>query len=590
MTSERKLLILFGSQTGTAEEVAEGLARDGFRRHFDVELSSLDQFDIQKLLHSRLAIFVCSTTGQGDPPSNMKKFWKFLLRKNLPADSLGNLHFVMVGLGDSSYIKYNFIGKKLYRRLCQLSASPVLYPVLCDEQHQLGSDAALDEHLPIMWEKILELFPLPSNCIQIPRYEILPPKFKVNRDQHPSMPMSMSMPNHVSTRNSSSAPFASRLISNERITSPEHFQDVRLIRLDISGSDIRYDVGDVAYLWPQNSQSMVETFLTLLSLDGSGCISIEPFASGTHIPFRLAKVSTWRDLATDYLDLSSVPTRYFFELMSHFSRDEQEKEKLEEFCSAEGQDARFSYCNRVKRSIIEVLTEFPNTTPYIPVNYILDLFPALQPRAFSIASAPQKGMAIIELLVAVVKYRTKLVEPRLGVCSNWLANMDSSADNTVPVLTEKGTLRFPAAGEPCILIGPGTGVAPFRSFLHKRVSQGHIRNLLIFGSRNKDGDFLCEDEWRSMVSDGFLQLLTAFSRDQPEKYYVWNAMQDNSELIWDWLRQEHSYIFVAGNAKRMPDDVRATLVNIVSEHLGDGEGEPYIAELEKVGRYQLECW
>lgn len=173
-----------------------------------------------------------------------------------------------------------------------------------------------------------------------------------------------------------------------------------------------------------------------------------------------------------YLDIQGVPRRYFFELLSHFTSSDLEKEKLLEFCSAEGQEELCSYCYRQKRTTSEVLQDFPSACANIPFKYLFDLIPPIQPRAFSIASSLKAHPDEVQLLVAVVNYKTKLIKPRQGLCSTWLASLDPlNKDCRVPVWVKKGTISFPKALDaPIVMVGPGTGCAPFRSLIEERVS------------------------------------------------------------------------------------------------------------------------
>ena len=184
------------------------------------------------------------------------------------------------------------------------------------------------------------------------------------------------------------------------------------------------------------------------------------------------------------LDLQAIPGRYFFELLAKFSKDDLEKEKFIEFTKTEGQQELFDYCNRPKRSSLEVLFDFSlHTTPNIPLEYLFDLFPLIKPRSFSISNSLKVVPNKIQLLVAVVKYKSKLVEPRLGLCSNFLANC--SPGHKIPIWIKSGTMKIPQDPKiPLIMVGPGTGVAPFRSMIQDELGSGVPRPMvLIFGCR-----------------------------------------------------------------------------------------------------------
>lgn len=594
MEVDKKLLILYGSQTGTAQDVAEKIYREAKRRHFSAKVIALDSYNISSLIHEQMVIFVCSTTGQGDPPDNMKMFWRFILRKNLPVTSLSQMRFALLGLGDSAYQKFNFIAKKLYKRLQQLGASSLLPVALADDQHDLGPDAVIYPWLTSLWEKVLEICPLPPGR-EIISSDIRPPsRYKTDFLNCSELPPDLNSFRIGSQDNSShnqSNPFYARVISNERITADDHFQDVRLVKFDITNSNMSYSPGDVVVIMPQNSTESVKEFIDHMKLKDNNFFHIEQQDKDISLPVTLPQPCSVQYLVQHYLDINSVPRRSFFELLSYFADNELEKEKLMEFCTAEGQEELYSYCNRVRRSILEVLQDFPLTSANIPFEYLFDLIPVLQPRSFSIASSQKMFPNEIHVLMAVVKYKTKLYKPRLGVCSTWLSGM-SPGTCSVPIWVKKGTIAFPKDSDtPVIMVGPGTGCAPFRSFIQERTMDGTAGNILYFGCRNKDKDFFCKDEWTKLVNKGLLDLITAFSRDQEDKIYVQHRISENKLMLWDVL-EKGGWFFVAGNAKRMPDDVKDAIKQVIMEcgNNTEDEAEIYIRKLEHCRRYQAETW
>eukprot|EP00112_Aurelia_sp_Birch-Aquarium-sp1_P018730 Seg4510.1 transcript_id=Seg4510.1/GoldUCD/mRNA.D3Y31 product="NADPH-dependent diflavin oxidoreductase 1" protein_id=Seg4510.1/GoldUCD/D3Y31 len=601
LESERSLTILYGSQTGTAEEIAERIGREGKRRHFKCKVFAMDEFDIAKLLHEDLVIFVASTTGQGDPPDNMLKFWRFLLRKNLPTSSLQNLKIAVLGLGDSSYIKFNFIAKKIFRRLIQLGANPITKPGYADDQHDLGIDGVIDPWLKNLWDEILRLYPLPAGKEILPS-DIRPSsRFKVEISQtNGYQPVRDRCPNELGQKLgrkswSKDRPFQARIIKNQRMTASHHWQDVRLIKFDITGSEISYSPGDVVMIQPENIEKVVEEFISLLKLNPEETVIISKNDPDCSIPNLLKDPITIHDLVKKYFDIQAVPKRYFFELLSFFTTSEMEQERLLEFASAEGQEELYSYCYRSKRNYFEVLQDFPVAASSVPMEYLLDLIPSMKPRAFSIASAQIAHQNEIHILMAVVKYKTNMHRPRLGVCSNWLASLveDNAGNLRIPIWISKGTVTLPKNPEtPIIMVGPGTGVAPFRAFIEYRVEQGAKGNVLFFGSRNKDKDFFFEEEWSSLSSTSHLDVFTAFSRDQQKKIYVQHILKEQAELIWNIMHSQNGYFYIAGNSKDMPTAVMNCLKEIIKEKgkLTDDDTELYFKKLDATRHLQCETW
>jgi len=524
----------------------------------------------------------------------MKSTWRFLLRKSLPPSSLSGQSYCVLGLGDSSYPKFNHVGKKLGRRLAMLGGRQLLPTGLADEQHDLGQDFVIDPFLAEFWSLALQLYPLPQGLEPISKEVLPPPKYRVQWLDSGKAEEGLGAAERGRTPEggySSTFPLQAPLLSCARVTPESHFQDVRLVRLNTGGPGgkpaLEYKPGDVCLVQPSNLQESVDTFFSLFpSLDPDRLFSLCPGSQETLPPTSLLpRPCSIRQAVTRYFDIQSIPRRYFFELLSHFTEDELEKEKFVEFNTAEGQQELYEYCNRPRRHILEVLYDFRHTTPNIPFEYLFDLIPPLKPRSFSIASSPSMHGTVLELLVAVVRYRSSLKAPRLGVCSNWLAGL--SPGSVVPVWVRGGTLSFPTRGSPVVMVGPGTGVAPFRSFSAETAKQPGVK-LLFFGGRNRDADFFFSDEWEE---EG-VELVTAFSRDQEHKVYVQHRMLEEEvrQRLRALILEQGAAFFLAGNSKQMPTQVREALVEVLADRLGQEEALAYVDKMEAMGRYQTETW
>ena len=260
----------------------------------------------------------------------------------------------------------------------------------------------------------------------------------------------------------------------------------------------------------------------------------------------------------------------------------------------------YDYVNRPRRNILEVLYDFRHTTPNIPLEYLFDLIPPIRPRAFSISSSPSAHAGKIQLLVAVVKYRTKLlVKERLGLCSNFLANCAS--ETLVPIWVRKGTMDFGLdkdTGELrglTICVGPGTGIAPFRSFVseyaaHRLRSKGESAKILVFfGCRNREKDLYFRDEWESLKErcGSELRFFNAFSRDQEEREYVQHVVRREAPLVAQFVR-DGARVYIAGNAKQMPDQVTQEIARAVGKS-GD-EADKLVEEMIRLKRLQMDTW
>ncbi|KAJ2828379.1 NAPDH-dependent diflavin reductase [Coemansia furcata] len=578
---ERKLLILFGSQTGYAEDVARRIARQAWRRHFSVHVEALDQVDKRLLFSSTPVVFVCSTTGQGEEPDNMRRFWRFLLRKSLPHDALSSLDFAVFGLGDSSYQKFNFPAKRLFRRLQQLGAHALVRRGDGDDQHYLGVDGQLDPWLDDLWEAVLGKWPLPRPVV--PDDVVPDPTFDVEFGEGDD--------GSVEENGAVEDAYRATLVESERITAVDHFQDVRHLRFAIDGDPDRpqpaWGPGDCAVLRPSNLAADVDEFLAAVGWteQADRPLRIAPRSSAA-VPALPAGV-TLRWLCTSHFDIMGVPRRSFFEMLSYFSPSAEEQDKLREFSSAAGQDDLLAYCMRPRRTVLEVLGDFPRTAPAIPLAYAFDVFPAIAERSFSISSA--QCPAAVDLTVAIVEYRTMMQRVRRGVCTRWLAQLP--VGHTLRMRFARGTMRLPPdPRRPVIMVGPGTGIAAFMAFIESRP---RADNYLFFGCRSESKDFYYRERLLRWVDDGSLHLFCAFSRDAPEKVYVQDRIREHAQLVWSLIADQGAVIYVSGNANRMPDDVRQAFADVVAVSnagMGADDARGYVESMVKEGRYQEECW
>ncbi|XP_037030463.1 NADPH-dependent diflavin oxidoreductase 1-like [Bradysia coprophila] len=300
------------------------------------------------------------------------------------------------------------------------------------------------------------------------------------------------------------------------------------------------------------------------------------------IPAHLRRPLSLKTIATQLWDLNAVPRPRTFELLAINCNNELEREKLLEFTTAEGQQDLFSYANRPRRTIVETLRDFPHSTSQLTLQTIFELFQPMKSRSFSIASSTVSEQ--LDILVAIVEYKTMLQTPRLGLCSNWLKRL--KLGDEIRGVIKKGTFKMPTNDVPVVMVGPGTGLAPFRSILQEQQKtwNGRQEFVLFFGCRGELKDFHCGDELKAMAATGFLKLITAFSRDQQEKIYVQHKIREQSSLLNDLIKTKCGTFMVAGSSKNMPSAVKEAL------QIALGVDEAYIEELVKTGRYQEETW
>lgn len=526
-----RLLVLFGSQTGSAEDLAHRVAREGSRRGFLPEVKAMDAFDRADLVKERLVIFLAATAGDGACPDNMAEFWTFLRRKDLPAGALAAMKFTVFGLGDSSYTQYNAAARRLWVRLKALGAEPFHERGLGDDNSDFGLEGGFRPWMQSVWTRLLQMFPIPTGCVvddtpqrMRARYAVLSggaplgatstaplitPTAAVVNTSEPGVegpwsaatalrvdPRRLSLPFFKAPTGALHGPHADRpqltlgsLVENTRLTAPDWEQDVRQITIDISDSGIEYPAGSVVVLHPANTSSddgeLIRRLCRRLHLSPSLEIEIRPLteaeelrsiaADATSVPC----ASPWvpfpercsvGELFGWYLDIQGTPRKDFFEQLAFYTDDEDEVDRLREIAAPDGADLYHNYCYRERRTFVEVLEDFPSVR--VPLDALLDLVPPQKPREYSIASSALAHPGQVQLCMAVVQYRTPWKRPKLGVCSSWLASLDPTNAPLIPLWIKPSPLRLPDVrsdrAPPLLLIGPGTGVAPMRSLLEER--------------------------------------------------------------------------------------------------------------------------
>lgn len=621
-----KLLILYATQTGNALDAAERIGREAERRGCAASVRSIDDFDASSLPHEDTVIFVVSTTGQGDTPDSMKSFWKYLLQRNIAKNWLEGVHYAVFGLGDSGYQKYNFVAKKLDRRISDLGATAVVERGLGDDQHPSGYEGALDPWMSSLWNMLYQInpkfFPNGPDFVISDTKLINQPKFQITYHEIDKVDLqSSSAPglDHVQMQTGRARSMSPgkvshiknipdcflKMIKNQPLCRAGCGKDVRHFEFEFVSTIIEYGVGDVLEVLPGQDPAAVDAFLQCCNLNPESLITVHPIgmesrhrdAEGNDYKVPI-KLKTFVELTMDIA--SASPRRYFFEVMSYFATAEHEKERLQYFASPEGRDDLYQYNQKERRNVLEVLEDFPSVQ--MPFEWLVQLVPPLKTRAFSISSSPSAHPNQVHLTVNVVSWTTPFKRKRTGLCSTWLAGLDPQDGVYIPAWFRKGSLPPPPPSIPLVLIGPGTGCAPFRGFVEERAIQDMSGSaapiMLFFGCQNQENDFLYKDFWLSHAQNGGPLSVArgggfyvAFSRDQPQKVYVQHKMREQSQRVWNLL-VEGASIYVAGSSTKMPSDVMSALEEIISKEAGvlRETAVLQLRRLEKDGRYHVEAW
>lgn len=537
-----RLAIVYGSQTGNARRVAEQLARQAEAAGLAVRLTRADAYPVRELAGERLLYVVISTQGDGDPPDDARGFLDFLAGRRAP--KLESLSFAVLGLGDSSYPQFCVTGRNLDARLAELGATRLLPFGEADLDIETVAEPWLQQAL----ERAREATDVPAATTNVTP---LRPHAE---------PVAWS-PTH---------PFTAELIANQRITADDGVRDVRHLEIDLAGSGIDYRPGDSLGVLPRNPAPLVEAVLETLRLDGDTPVE---HAGDAH-PLR-----EWLVSRRELTRLS----RPFVTALAERAADPG----LQAALQPDHADALRTLLATWQP--IDLLLAHP--ADWTGEALVAALRP-LAPRLYSIASSRAAVDDEAHLTVAHVEYQAE-AGTRWGAASHWLAGRGEGDE--VEVYLERNE-RFRLPSDPArdiVMIGPGTGVAPFRGFVQERAAVGASgRHWLLFGNPHFRSDFLYQVEWQEALREGRLDRLDlAFSRDQAEKIYVQHRLREHGRALFDWL-EGGAHLYVCGDAARMARDVEEALLDILAEHAAtdrDGAAERLEA-LRREGRYARDVY
>jgi sulfite reductase (NADPH) flavoprotein alpha-component len=541
-TPAGRLTIVYGSQTGNARRVAERLARQSEAAGLPVRLLRADAYPTRELKDERTLYLVISTQGDGDPPDDARALVEFIAGKRAP--ELKQLRYAVLGLGDSSYPQFCAIGNRLDARLAELGATRLLPRADADLDLDTVAEPWLTQALAKAKESLKPAAPLATVT--------------------PLRPL-QATPAH-----GRDAPFAAELLANQRLTARGSTKDVRHVELSLEGSGLHYEPGDALGLWPVNPPALVEAILRTAELDGDTVVE----HGGQSRPLRqwLGEKRELTKLARPFVASHAAQSR---------------SEELNRLLAPDQQPALAALLNEAQ--VLDLLRRHP--AHWSPEELVAALRP-LTPRLYSIASSQKHVGDEVHLTVAHVEYDHG-DGLRWGAASNHFARSEEGA--RLPVFIEHNErFRLPAdAARDVIMIGPGTGVAPFRAFVQERAATGAAgRNWLFFGNPHFRSDFLYQVEWQQALKDGTLHRFDlAFSRDQANKIYVQDRLRERGRELFEWL-EGGAHLYVCGDATRMAKDVHAALRDVVAERGGKSaeDAEDYLNTLQQQGRYARDVY
>ncbi len=527
--------ILYGSQTGNAEGVAMQAGDMVKARGLNAVVEELDAVSLERLAEIERCLIVVSTYGEGEMPDNAELFWEALSASGAPR--LEHMRYAVLGLGDTGYDMFCEAGKLLDVRFEQLGAQRITHRVDCDVDYEEPAEQWLSEAVPLAGEGL-----------------------ETGASDGQASASSVATKAAVWTRKN---PYLSTVVDNRNLSGAQSAKEIRHIAFALGDSGIEYVAGDALGVIPENHSDLVELLLQRVGAQWDTAVDGFDAPLGDLLQRNYEIMTPPRDLLTHIHEYGCDDEfRRVFE--------NGDKEALEDYLWG--------------KDILDLLDHCADMN----AKTLLSLLRPLQHRAYSISSSPAAHPDEIHLTVAAVRWHYNNRMHR-GVASTWLADTLGEGGQGRIFLSPNKNFRTPADPDaPVIMVGPGTGIAPFRAFLQERqASDGSGKNWLFFGDQHLDTDFIYADEMEAFSRDGTLTRLDlAFSRDQSEKIYVQHRMRENGAALYSWL-EEGGYFYVCGDATRMAKDVDVALHDVVRKEggLSEDAAADYINNLKREKRY-----
>ena len=543
-TETPTITLLSASQTGNARRVAEALRDDLLAAKLNVKLVSAGDYKFKQIANEKLLIVVASTQGEGEPPEEAVALHKFLFSKKAP--KLDGTAFAVLGLGDTSYEFFCQAGKDFDSKLAELGAERLLDRVDADVEFQA---AAAEWRARVV--------------------EVLKARVPKETPAQAAVAATGAVNEVFSSPYTKEEPLTATLSVNQKITGRDSEKDVRHIEIDLGDSGLRYQPGDALGVWYQNDPALVKELVELLWLKGDEPVSVD----GKTLP--LSEALQW------HFELT-VNTGNIVENYATLTRSESllplvgDKAKLQHYAAT--------------TPIVDMVRFSP---AQLDATALIGLLRPLTPRLYSIASSQAEVETEVHVTVGVVRYDIE-GRARAGGASSFLADRVEEEGEVRVFIEHNDNFRLPANPEtPVIMIGPGTGIAPFRAFMQQRAADGaEGKNWLFFGNPHFTEDFLYQVEWQRYVKEGVLNRIDlAWSRDQKEKVYVQDKLRQQGAELWRWIN-DGAHIYVCGDANRMAKDVEQALLDVIAEFGAmDAEAaDEYLSELRVERRYQRDVY
>ena len=538
----KSLTILYGSRTGNGEGVAKQAHKNATALNFDAKLKSMETYKTNDLKNETNLLVIVSTHGEGEPPFQAKTFYDFLLSKRAPR--LESVNFSVLALGDSSYLKFCQTGIEFDNRLEELGAKRILNRVDCDVNYRGLALQWITDSLTILNDN----------------------------ERNPATQLTVTSMDETESSGSTFGkhnPFQAKVLEKSFLHGRGSQRQTLHVELSLENSGLTYEPGDSVGVLATNPPDLVESLIQTVNLSPTENVQSE---NG---------LTTLSDALFKNYELTHITP----DVLNRFAQL-TDNNQIKQILTSPDTVKDFIY----GKDLVDLFTLFPEK---FSADQFVSLLRPIQPRLYSISSSPVAYPDEVHITVGVVKYKNG-DRKKTGLCSVFLSDRIEE-DETAPVFIERNhNFRLPKDSDtPIIMVGAGTGIAPYRAFIqHREMDEKRGKSWLIFGNRHSESEFLYQLEWQRHLRESSLTRMdVAFSRDTLEKVYVQNHILEQGKLLFDWL-ENGAHFYVCGDMKKMSRDVHTTLLDVISKHGGlkKEAAEAYVLNLQQQHRYQTDVY